>query len=213
MKGALILLLASALAIASGRAAPIERDLGQGLVYFRVHTLPGDLPAAVLVGGHPCVLDVRYVPGGDVEATALLGWLKRQAGIHNPVFLLANNETSGVLLAPLNSPDAVIGLVIVGASAPNFSPDVALIVAPGDERRAYDALEKGATIDSLISDRVIKSRNDEAALARARLSDNGADEPEAAPAAASAAQPPSVIDPVLQRAVQLHRSLLALKRI
>jgi hypothetical protein len=128
------------------------------------------------------------------------------------VFLLANRDTSPALLAPLNSADAVTGLVIVGAGAPGFSPDIALPVSSADEKRAYDAMEHGASVESLITDRVLKSRNDEATLARERLSDSGADDAEP-PAPAPAATPPPLIDPVLQRAVQLHRSLLALRRL
>jgi hypothetical protein len=213
MKTALLLVLSAALVATGARAAPLERDLGSGLVYFRAHVLPEDLPGPGSVGPHPCVLDLRYVRGGNAEGAALLGWLKRQAGVRTPVFLLANADTSGPLLAPLNSPDSVIGLVIIGPASPGFSPDIGLSVSPKDERRAYDAMEKGATIESLLNERVIKSRNDEATLARSRLSDSDSGEPEAAPAAAPAARPPPLIDAVLQRAVQLHRSLLALKRI
>jgi hypothetical protein len=212
MKASLFCALALVLAAPAVRSAPLQRDLGMGLAYVRVHVLPDDLPGSAAVGPHPCVLDVRYVQGSEADAGALLGWLKQHAGVHTPVFLLANRDTSGALLAPLNSPDAVTGLVIVGARAPGFSPDIALPVAPADERRAYDAMEHGASVESLITDHALKSRNDEATLARARLSDSGADDADA-PAAAPAATPPAVIDPVLQRAVQLHRSLLALKRL
>jgi hypothetical protein len=213
MKAFFFCALAVALAASAARSAPLQRDLGMGLSYVRVHVLPGDLPAPATAGVHPWVLDVRYVPGGEAEAAALLGWLKQHASIHTPVILLANRDTSAALLAPLNSPDAVTGLVIVGASAPGFSPDIGLPVAPADERRAYDAMEKGASVESLITDRVLKSRNDEATLARARLSDSGADDLEPPATAAPAATPPPLIDPVLQRAVQLDRSLLALKRL
>jgi hypothetical protein len=225
MRTVRLLCFAAILAVAAGSplavaapapalpSAPLERDLGQGLAYVRVHALPADLPDPAAFGRRPCVVDLRYVAGGDPEAAALLAWLKRVAGVHSPVFLLANAATSGPLLAPLNSPDAVIGLVIVGASAPGFSPDISVHVAPADERRAYEALEKGATVESLLTDRVIKSRNDEATLARSRLPDDGTDDADPAPPAATAAQPPPLVDPVLQRAVQLHRTLLALKRL
>jgi hypothetical protein len=220
MKAFWFCLFAALLAAPAAPSAPLERDLGMGLAYVRVHVLPGDLPGSAAVGPRPCVLDVRYVSGGDAEAGALLGWLKHHASIHTPVFLLANRDTSPALLAPLNSADAVTGLVIVGASAAGFTPDLALPVSSADERRAYDAMEQGASVESLITDHVLKSRNDEATLAKARLSDTGADDSEApatpaaaTDAAAAAASPPRVIDPVLQRAVQLHRSLLALKRL
>jgi hypothetical protein len=214
MKTACLLALAASLALASA-AAPLERDLGQGLAYVRVHTLPADL-AALPAAGHPLVLDLRYVQGGPAEAAGLYAWLRQHAGPHFPVFLLANDATSAALLAPLNSPEAVNGLVILGAAAHGFDPDIALEVAPEAERQAYDALEKGAAIDSLVIAKDDKPRNDEATLAKARQADaDAADEdnapkPEEKPKPAS---PPQIIDPVLQRAVQLDRSLLALKRL
>jgi len=58
------------------------------------------------------------------------------------IFLLANRDTSPELLAPLASPDAVAGLVILGAASPDFEPDIALAVDAKADRRAYDAFEK-----------------------------------------------------------------------
>ena len=214
MRSALRLLLAL-LAAAGAHAAPLQRDLGQGLAYLRVHTLPADL-AAPTDPGHPLVLDLRYVPGGPPEAAGLLAWLKQHAGVRSPVFLLANGQTSAALLAPLNSPEAVTGLVILGAAGPGFDPDIALSVTPREERRAYDALENGAAINSLVVAKDDKPRNDEATLAKARLADNGDDEADDEPKPEEKPKPivpPQVIDPVLQRAVQLDRSLLALKRL
>src|SRR5688500_1773896 len=43
--------------VASALAAPIERELGTGLVYFRVHTLPDDLPAKPAGRVAPCIVD------------------------------------------------------------------------------------------------------------------------------------------------------------
>jgi hypothetical protein len=207
------LLLWAALTVAGLRAAPLERDLGLGLAYLRVHALPGDLAVAP-AAGRPLVLDLRYVHGGPAEAAGLLAWLRLHAGPRMPVFLLANGDTSPALLAPLSSPEAVNGLVIVGAAAPGFDPDLTLAVTPEAERHAYDALEAGATIESLTVASSDKVRNDEAMLAKARQADT-ADEDEAARPEEKArpALPPQVIDPVLQRAVQLHRSLRALKRV
>ncbi len=211
MKPALLLL--AVLAAARLRAAPLERDLGEGLAFVRVHALPADLPDGP-AAGHPTVLDLRYVHGGPAEASGLLAWLKRHASPRTPVFLLANGDTSPALLAPLNSPEAVNGLVILGPAAPGFDPDLALAVPSELERRAYDALENGATIDSLTVARSDKVRNDEAMLAKARLADSADEDdspkPEDKP---KPAPPPPVLDPVLQRAVQLDRSLLALKRL
>jgi hypothetical protein len=204
------------------RAAPLERDLGQGLAYFRIHSIASDLPPDESVRRRPCVVDVRYVRGNRKEATALLDWLKSHAGPKSPVFLLANSDTAPVLLVPLNSASAVPELVVLGPAARGFEPDIALSVAPALERRAYDALEKGASIESLITAPVDKARNDEERLDREHLTDSalqadGASQGETmeftAPEQPAKPAPAPLIDPVLQRAVQLHRALLALKRL
>ncbi len=198
------------------RAAPLERDLGLGLRYYRVHSLPGDLPAGGPEPRSPCVLDIRYAAGGDADARALLAWLKARAAPKTPVFLLANAETSPALLAPLDSADAVAGLVILGAAAPRarFDPDIVVRESPDAERRAYDALEKGASVESLTTRKVDTPRFDEETLVREHLSDSaaGPDEPDASGSAAPSA-PPQLLDRALMRAVQLHRALLALRRL
>ena len=207
--------LVLALAAPGLRAAPLERDLGRGLEYFRVHRLPGDLPADAAVGDHPVVLDIRYVPGDARDGRDLLAWLRRHAAIRHPVFLLANPETGPSLLAPLDSPDAVIGLIILGPAAPDFSPDIALHVSPAVERRAYEALEHGASVRSLTVDIPVKSRQDEAMLDREHLPDSALPdlEDEADQAGPAPSGPPPLIDAVLQRAIQLDRGLIALRRI
>jgi hypothetical protein len=211
-----IALLAMALGGAA-QAAPIQRDLGQGLVFWRVHELPGDLPGPQAVGQEPCILDVRYVRGGEKAGAALLAWLKTHATPHTPVFLLANSDTSGAVLAPLNSPDAVLGLVILGRKTTDFEPDVGVKVTASEDRKAYRALEDGTPIESLVVEKVDKARNDEATLEKARDEDTGqtdtADAGTDEAAKPAKAPPPQVLDPVLQRAVQLDRSLVALKRL
>jgi len=105
-------------------------------------------------------------------------------------------------------------LVVLGPAARNFEPDISLAVAPAVERRAYDALENGASADSLITEPVEKARNDEERLDRDRLADSAPPDQGVEPGQpAPAREPPPLIDPVLQRAVQLHRALLALKRL
>jgi hypothetical protein len=194
-------------------AAPIERDLGQGLIYFRVHHLPEDLPAAS-GPGKPCVLDLRYVTGDSARSALLVRWLKARATARSPVFLLANQETSPALLTPFSSADSIAGLVILGAGAPDFAPDIALPITPQEDRRAYEALERGITVDALLNDSPDKVRNDEARLAKEHLQDGDLSDPPAeADAGAAAKTPPPLIDAVLQRAIQLHRSLLAMRRL
>jgi hypothetical protein len=196
--------------------APQSRDLGMGLVYFRVHSIPGDLPADMSVRGRACVLDLRYVAGDGTSGRSLGAWVAAHSGPHTPVLLLANARTSRALLVGLGPPESIPGLVILGPAAPGFQPDVAVSIAPETERRAYAAFENGAPIDSLLSESVDKPRSDEAMLAREHLPDSAlADDNGPGPGdlPGRPEPPPQLIDSVLQRAVQLHRALLALKRL
>ena len=197
------------------RAAPFERDLGRGLFYERIHAVPADLPTGDPLRRHPCVLDVRYTHGNSGEAVALLAWLKFHANPRTPVFLLVNRQTSPALIAPLASPAAVAGLVVLGTAGSGFDPDIAVNANPAAERRAYLALEKGASVDSLITEKIDKPRTDEALLVREHLSDSALEDQDPDPPA-EGAEPKTLAPPfdaVLQRAVQLHRALLALKRL
>ncbi len=82
-------------------------------------------------------------------------------------------------------------------------------VSPEDDKRAYDALESGASVESLLSDYPDKPRIDEAYLEKEHLSDSDApDLPTDKPP-----PPKPLVDALLQRAVQLHRGLVALKRV
>ncbi len=201
------------LATAALRAAPFERDLGRGLQLERIHTLPGDLPKNdPKAKPTACVLDVRYVTGDAEAANVLEAWVRFHASPRTPVFILANSATSPALLtALLAKPPA--GVVTLGAAAPDFAPDIALTTTAEEERRAYDALEHDISLEALITTNATKPRNDEARLAKDHVPD-GTPLPEADPVDAnktSAPIPP--VDAVLARAVQLHRTLVALKKL
>lgn len=191
-------------------AAPLERDLGQGLGYVRVKHLPADLPAAPSGKTPPAVVDVRYLETDAAGATAFLAWLRFRATPRAPVFVLANSATAPVLREALAGRAAGPGVLVVGAPAGRFAPDIAVKGAADDERRAYDALEAGTPVETLLADLPDKVRNDEARLVRGQTSDLADDPPPDNPAAR---RPPPVIDVALQRAVHLHRSLVALKKL
>ena len=145
--------------------------------------------------------------------------------------MLVGPGTPTDLLAALR--DHAPALITLGLAAPGLTPDITLSVNPEADSRAYAALEAGAPIESLISENTYKHRFDEAALARDR--DSGAAEDEGPRsnggvpnAALPAAEPPPVSaevrpstaapvvplkDTVLERAVQLHRALLALGKL
>lgn len=197
---------------ASVAAAPLERDLGQGLRLYRLHALPADLPPPGDAAGRPapCVVDVRYLRADTDAATAFEAWLRFRAKPRVPVFVLANGETSNALLRSLASRPAGAGIVLIGVPAKNLEPDVAVKTGADEERKAYDALENGASIAALLTDNPDKVRNDEASLSKDRLAEASAG------AVADAAAPkrtPPPIDATLQRAVHLHRSLIALRKL
>jgi hypothetical protein len=201
-------------------AAPLERDLGRGLAYVRVHALPGDLPDAATLHARSLVLDLRFATG---DAPHLATWLAARASAGTPVIVLVNPETATALrsaLAPLKTHP---GFLTIGRRSPGFTPDLVLTVSAATDRRAYDALENGATLDSLLTDNPGKERHDEASLAADSAPPASAPEDEkpdlsdlsdaAGPEAPAAPAAPILIDAVLERAVQMQRTLLALGRL
>lgn len=201
-------------------SAPIDRDLGHGLAYHRVHQLPADLPTAESARKQPCVLDLRYVHADAGAATALTAWLRFHATARAPVFILANADTSSALLTSAAGAERNANVIVIGGSAPRFTPDLALTISDDTERRAYDALEHGASIESLVTENSGKLRHDEASLVKEHPAESpnwiAAPGPPPLTVAEKSAVPPSsspVLDAALQRAVHLHRALLALKLI
>lgn len=192
-------------------AAPLERDLGQGLKYFRLKQLPGDLPAQSEISPiTPVVVDVRYLPAEPEEAATLDAWLRFRASPKAPVFLLANSDTSPALLRLLSQREPGTGMVVIAARSRQLEPDISVPVSRENEQRAYAALAEGVPVTVLLTDNPDKVRNDEASLSRDRLAESSAESTSSEPAA-KGPRPP--LDVALQRAVHLHRALLALKKI
>jgi hypothetical protein len=189
-------------------AAALVRDLGQGLTYYRVHELPADLPSPPSGRPGPCVLDLRFAKSDGISAAALRAWVRFNVSARSPIFVLENGATSPFLRASLAA-GGPQGLMVLAPVSAGLSPDIAVRVAEDTDQRAYDALEKGEPIQSLLRDNPAKPRVDEAYLEKEHLSDSEA--PDVAAEKPSA--PPPLVDAMLQRAVQLHRGLAALKRI
>jgi hypothetical protein len=206
--GLLLLLLVP---LRAAPAAPVERDLGGGLVYVRVHRLPADLPAKPSGPVAPCVIDLRYVAAAEDAAAAFSAWLKFRASPRAPIFVLANGGTSAPLLQVLREGERGAGVVVIGVESEHFRPDVAVRTTAAAERRAYDALEQGAALATLLADQPNKVRNDEASLNREHPPEPLPEPPAADGASGGADAPP--IDATLQRAVHLHRALVALKKL
>ncbi|MBL9188928.1 MAG: hypothetical protein JNK23_15705 [Opitutaceae bacterium] len=206
-----LVLLFSTLAVAAV-AAPLERDLGQGLGYVRVKRLPADLPAPPAGKIPPCVIDVRYVEADATAVTTFAAWLRFRASPRAPVFVIANAATSPALLEAIAPRVAGDGVIVIGAAGGRFRPDSAVKITPEEERKAYDALENGADVATLLADNPDKVRNDEASLVRGQTGAAPADLPEES-AAAAPRRPTPTVDAALQRALHLHRALVALKML
>ena len=216
---AALLALALPLLALATESARIERDLGQGLAYARVHSLPADLPAAPARLG-ALVLDLRYALSSSDGVTTLGAWLKFRASARTPVYVLVNSGTAPAVLEFLETADPMPGLLTLGAASSKFVPDVTLRVSAATERAAYDALEHGTPVATLLTDNPTKPRHDEAEIAQEHAAPSaGSDDDETGPeesvsaSPALPAPPPPLIDTTLQRAVHLHRALLALKKI
>ncbi|MEO5959107.1 MAG: hypothetical protein ABIZ49_12065 [Opitutaceae bacterium] len=197
---------------AVGASAPaLTRDLGRGLLYYRVETLPSDLPSSIATRKQPCVLDLRYAHGDSAAAAALQAWMKFYASPRTPVFVLANAQTDRALLQAFGNRGSLGSVLVLGPSAPDFTPDISIQTSPDAERRAYDALAGGGDPVSLLAENPDKARNDEASLSRDRSTEPLAGD---APANGTKSHPPSPpFDATLQRAVHLHRTLIALRKM
>ena len=204
----------------AARGAPI--DLGQNLTYVRLHGRPDDVPALAAAWGKAAlIVDLRY-PAADAAEHLPANLPSRPPPA--PLFVLVGPGTPSNALAALRQRAPV--LITLGLPAPGLTPDIALAVTPDDDRRAYEALDSGVPVESLLSEKLAKQRFDEAALIHERAQGPGETETAMADAAAAPAKPaqtpahPAAASPpaeprdaVLQRAVQLHRTLLALGKL
>jgi hypothetical protein len=200
--------LAAFACAAASQAVCIPSDLGHGLSYCRVHELPADLPPAPSGRPGPCILDLRFAKADGPGAGLLSAWVRFNASPAAPIFVLENADTSPALVALFPASGAGDVIVLAPVSA-KLSPTISVRVDPATDRRAYEAVEKGTTLDSLLADNPAKPRMDEAYLEKEHLSDSDAPDIES-----DKDSPPSpLVDAMIQRAVQLHRGLIALKRI
>ena len=216
----LVFSLPSSILSPAALGAPI--DLGQNLTYLRLHGRPDDVPALAATWGKPAlIVDLRY-PAADAAQylTADLPPRPHPA----PLFVLVGPATPSNALAALRQ--HAPALITLGLPAPGLTPDIALAVKPEDDRRAYEALDSGVPVESLLSEKLAKQRFDEAALINERAQGPGRTGTTMADAATATAKPsPTPAHPaadaprtepkdvVLQRAVQLHRTLLALGKL
>ncbi|ATC63187.1 hypothetical protein CMV30_04020 [Nibricoccus aquaticus] len=217
----------------TARAATLEHDLQQGLHYLRTADLAVDSATVekTLATRPALVLDLRHTTADD-DTSATLGRLlsRPPATVRFARLILVSKATAPSLLKQLATPHP--GVVILSAQTEGLTPDISVGTTPEDDALAYDAFASGVSLDKLLSGTTPqKARYDEATLVRDHANGtNGrtppADEPELEPAptsdqpapadvpVATVEKPaPQPVDRVLLRAVQLHRTLLALKKL
>jgi hypothetical protein len=193
-------------------AAPLQRNLDDGLVYFRIRAVPADLPADTAIDRHPAIVDVRYATADAAGAAVFGSWLKFHASRQQPLFVLANPATAAPLLSALHSASEP-GVLTIGNAGHHFTPAIAVESSAADEKRAYQALDDGATVASLVADHPEKQRNDEASLMKPTPDSPGSDAAPTEPPVTSSNPTSPPTDAALQRAVQLFRGLKAMKAL
>ena len=204
--------------LSSGFATELT-DLGQGLAYLRVKSL-AEVEKAVrsnVPADRALVLDLRYSVADEASATMLREVLAARRDTQQPLLILVSPATPALAaraLDPLPARTLVLGL---DGSVP--APSVVVRGDPATDRRAYDAADGGMPLAALINGKLDKERYDEAALVREFTNGNRDPRPPPTPnpvstTTAETKKPehvPALTDRVLQRAVQLHRALLAIR--
>jgi len=197
------------------RAAPPEPiDLGANLAYLHIKSLADAAPllSTAQSAQRPLVLDLRYATS---EAAALSVFQTALARHPAPLFILFSTATPQEIIAVVKqSAGAIITLSVAGAAAP---AQIQVKADPAADRLAYEALGQGTLPAILVTGKIEKERFDEATLVQEFKNGNSDAEPPPLPdptqpklnQAAPVKAP--LIDRVLQRAIQLHRALLALE--
>ncbi len=219
--------LASSLTASEG-----DISLAKGLYYKRLQKISSqgriELPKSA------AVLDLRGTQIVDADALrSVAAWVDGSS--HPPLRLvLIDSSTSSDVLQILESREQF--LMTLGAASPAISPDVAVTVSLRSDQDARDALDAGKAPGDLLASKFEKPRYDEAAMVRdhasglplpnsppdlsdldptegdATTTPTTAPDADVATAAGSLPEAP-LFDAVLQRAVHLYQSLVALKRI
>lgn len=213
----------------SCRAAELT-DLGQGLSYLRVHAFEETAKGmtAAIRERDFLVLDLRHAtPTADSAEQLRTALAAREA--KTPVFILVGPATPTALVESLT---ASAGKCVTLGVKESFPSPRVIVDQPADtDRLAYEALDSGEPLAKLISGKITKERYDESALMKEFAGGNLNASPPTAPDSTDApdgnkapavttkpgetpaAKPPEpLIDRVLQRAVHLHRAMIAIKQ-
>jgi hypothetical protein len=211
--------------------AAVEKDLGQSLAYFRVTDARADQGGLVdTIARRPMlVIDLRGLASEADFVTALHAALAKPPAPHAVRIVLINSTTATSVVAALDD-DALLSVITLAPRSPGLAADIQTTTTIEEDRRALTAFANGTPVEKLIDDTRDKRRYDEAKLVHDHVNgitpasdelpaDADDDAVTSEPAKEKktngtekkAEQPPR--DLVLERAVQLHRALLALKKI
>jgi hypothetical protein len=179
----LVGLLSSVLALSCG--AGLEKDLGQGVKYFRIADLEADAALSRSALTQPkTILDLRGATGSKEAVGAFAESLKTSSTDAKTLrIVLVSPRTVPELVAVISAPRP--RQLTVGARAENLKTDIAVATPADADLKAYQALESGTPLEKLISSNPEKRRFDEAALARTHANGNGG---QGAPASTAAAR-------------------------
>ncbi|HEY5553132.1 MAG TPA: hypothetical protein VIK52_14660 [Opitutaceae bacterium] len=204
--------LAAAAHAADATTAAFTADLGNGLRYVR---LPDASVIAKFEGTQ--VVDLRFTDALEESAEGLARHLQTAAKSGATLFVLVNGATDPLLRRELATVQGTARpLLLIGPATPELAPEIVTSPDLEEERRACDAIAAGTPPADLIKEALEKPRFDEAELVRTRAI-GGDDEPtdgtEPPPAPDAEPKPAPLKDLSLQRAVFMHRALIALGRL
>ncbi|MFT3781585.1 MAG: hypothetical protein QM790_06165 [Nibricoccus sp.] len=211
----------------------IEKDLGQSLSYLRITDAETDKAEMVqaIAQKKALIIDLRCLTADRDFANALRTALSRTPQPHAARIFLLNTSTSGPLRA-IFSDERLSSIITIGPRSLAVRADIEVSISEEEDRKAFAELTNGTPIEKLIADGRDKRRYDEAKLVQdhangvtpaesdlpgdaddtGSISDSGpADLQKTAPADKKT-EPAPLLDSVLARAVQLHRTLVALKK-
>ena len=216
---------------AATRAAGTQ-DLGGGLAYVRIADPGGQLAEleGALARNRALVVDLRGAAARMDAARALRAALAAGGGAGDGEarvarFVLVNDATAPAVSFVLGAglPDSSVpGVVVIAPGASSVPADVKVAVPVEEDRLACEAIASGTAVASLINHQPEKRRYDETVLVRAH---EGLPEPKTAAGEGADAEGKKqenqkdgkdekrLTDVVLQAAVQMHRALVALKKL
>jgi len=194
----------------AARGDALTTELDNGLRYIR---LPDASVIATFEGTQ--VVDLRFTDALEESADGLARHLQTAAQSGATLFVLVNSATDPLLRRDLATVQGTTrSLLFIGPATPELAPEIVTASDLEEERRACDAIVAGTSPAELIKEELDKQRFDEAELLRTRANGAGRTTESAAQTASDTEEkPPPLKDLSLQRAVFLHRALIALGRI